>query len=119
MTVSPLKRNDPAAGAYTFFVGGVIPVDVFCSDSVWIMQVLDIQVVLPGFEPDYVKGDTDGNGAVNSTDARLALQLSVGKIAPEDLASPQSADVDGDGKISSTDARLILQYSVGKIADWP
>ena len=65
------------------------------------------------------RGDVDGDGKVTSTDARLALQYSVGKIADSDLSDPAAADADGDGKITSTDARLILQYSVGKIKDWP
>ena len=63
-------------------------------------------------------GDVDGDGAVTSTDARLTLQRSVGKIRETELAIPQAADVDGDGRITSTDARMILQYSVGKITDF-
>ena len=64
-------------------------------------------------------GDADGDGNVTSTDARLALQLSVGKIGEGDIADPDAVDADHDGKITSTDARMILQYSVGKITEWP
>lgn len=63
------------------------------------------------------RGDTNGNGRVDSTDARLTLQFAVGKISV--LAEPQAADVDGDGHVDSTDARLILQYAVQKITDFP
>ena len=70
-------------------------------------------------EPDGVRGDADGDGRITSTDARLALQLSVGKIKEADVTDPAALDVDGDGKVTSTDARLILQKSVGKIKDWP
>ncbi len=58
-------------------------------------------------------GDVDGNGKVDSTDARLVLQYAVGKV--DTLAGIDVADVNGDNKIDSTDARLILQYAVGKI----
>ncbi len=63
-------------------------------------------------------GDVDGDGAVNSTDARLVLQFAVKKIVPTAL-DLEVADVDGSGKVDSTDARLILQYSVKKITVFP
>jgi len=62
-------------------------------------------------------GDVDGDGKITSTDARLTLQLSVGKIRPEELKNAAAADVDGDGKVTSTDARLLLQVAVGKISE--
>lgn len=64
-------------------------------------------------------GDVDGDGFISSTDARLALQLSVEKIGEEDLTYPDAADPDGDGTVTSTDARLILQMAVGKITRFP
>ncbi|MBE6757878.1 MAG: hypothetical protein E7552_04940 [Ruminococcaceae bacterium] len=63
-------------------------------------------------------GDVDGNGRVDSTDARLTLQYAVQKISAEDLAL-DAADVDGSGTVDSTDARLILQYAVQKIGKFP
>ena len=66
-----------------------------------------------------VLGDADGDGEITSTDARLTLQLSVGKIGEEEVFNALLLDVDGDGKVTSTDARLILQYAVGKIGEWP
>jgi len=59
-------------------------------------------------------GDVNGDGRVDSTDARLVLQYAVGKIDAAKLAVG-AADVDGNNKVDSTDARLILQYAVGKI----
>ena len=59
-------------------------------------------------------GDVNGDGKIDSTDARLTLQFAVRKISATALDA-QLADVDGNGKIDSTDARLILQYAVGKI----
>ncbi len=63
-------------------------------------------------------GDVDGDGAINSTDARLVLQFAVKKIAPTAL-NLDVADVDGNDKVDSTDARLILQYAVKKIQEFP
>ena len=65
-----------------------------------------------------VRGDVDGNGVVDSSDARLVLQYAVGKVdaAAVNLAV---ADVDGSGTVDSTDARWILQRAVGKIAGFP
>ena len=61
-----------------------------------------------------ILGDVNGDGLVDSTDARLVLQLTVRKISASSV-KVDFADVDNNGKIDSTDARLILQYSVGKI----
>lgn len=63
-------------------------------------------------------GDVDGNGKVDSTDARLVLQYAVKKI-PGGALDLDVADVDGSGKVDSTDARLILQYAVKKINKFP
>ena len=61
--------------------------------------------------PRPIMGDVDGNGKVNSTDARVVLQAAVGKV---ELTEKQkvTADVNGDGKVDSTDARVILQKAV-------
>ena len=65
-----------------------------------------------------VLGDIDGNGVVNTTDARLALQYAVEKITLTE-AQLAAGDVDGDGVVNTTDARLILQYAVEKIDKFP
>ncbi len=59
-----------------------------------------------------VIGDTDMNAKVNSSDALVALQFSVGArdLGP---ARQLSADFSKDGKVNSTDALLILKYVVG------
>ncbi|MBE6767299.1 MAG: hypothetical protein E7549_00125 [Ruminococcaceae bacterium] len=63
-------------------------------------------------------GDVDGNGKIDSTDARLVLQYAVKKVGASAL-DVDLADVDGNGKVDSTDARLILQYAVKKINAFP
>ncbi len=57
-------------------------------------------------------GDVDNDGSVNSSDALMILQVSVGKteITDEILLY---GDVDADGIINSSDALLILQKTVG------
>lgn len=59
-----------------------------------------------------IQGDLNGDGAVNSADARAVLQYAVGnvKLTAEEL---KLADVNGDGKVDSADARIILQTAVG------
>ena len=59
-------------------------------------------------------GDVDGNGKVESADARLALRTSV-KLEPEIVAGTAAytaADVNKDGIVGSDDARTILRVSV-------
>lgn len=59
-------------------------------------------------------GDVNADSLVNTTDARLALQFSVGKIDMSEEVQ-YFADVNRDGTVDTTDARLILQHAVGKI----
>jgi hypothetical protein len=51
-----------------------------------------------------IVGDVNNDNRITAADSVLALQMSVGSIAP-DL---ESADVSGDGRISSLDALMIL-----------
>lgn len=63
-------------------------------------------------------GDVNGDGEVNTTDARLVLQYSVNKITADAL-NLSVADVNGDGTVNTSDARLILQKAVNKIPSFP
>lgn len=67
-----------------------------------------------GVTSETKQGDPTGDGKINSSDALICLQYSVGKIILTDdvLAA---ADVNKDGFVNSSDALKILQYSVGKI----
>ncbi len=66
-------------------------------------------------EPAKVCGDVNLDGAVNSVDASLILQLKAGLISS--LANESNGDVNNDGGITSVDAALILQASAGLISD--
>ena len=65
-----------------------------------------------------VIGDANGDGKVDTTDARLILQHAVGKIQLDIAILPQ-ADADGNGEVDTTDARLVLQFAVNKISKFP
>lgn len=75
----------------------------------------------PSLEPPFTLGDVDGNGNINTTDARLTLQAAVGKIQLSNISDTAelAADVNRDGRVNTTDARLILQKAVNKIEDFP
>ena len=65
-----------------------------------------------GLKKKLRQGDVNGDGKIDSSDARMALQheVGVGTLTPEQL---KRADANGDGKVDSSDARLILQKEVG------
>lgn len=57
-------------------------------------------------------GDIDGDGAVDSVDARYALRIAVGLDKCTALVK-QYADVDSDKEVSASDARILLRTAVG------
>lgn len=68
-----------------------------------------------------VYGDTDCDGAVSASDARLALRTSVGlESYAAESAEYKAANVDSADQLSASDARLILRASVGleNAKDW-
>ena len=65
----------------------------------------------------YTLGDVNQDGSINSADALLVLQFSVGNIFLNN-AQQKAADVNCNNSIDSADALKILQYSVGIITDF-
>ena len=74
-----------------------------------------MEVVLEKLPP-FIYGDTDGNGKIQTNDAKLVLQHIVRMPVTLNL---DAADVDGNGKIQTNDAKLILQYIVKIITQFP
>ena len=56
-----------------------------------------------------VLGDINRDGSIDSADAQLALQYSVGNTTLTDLGR-RAADVNEDGVIDASDSLLINQY---------
>ena len=82
---------------------------IFTADSFSIYVIVDTSTKVT-----VSLGDVDGNGKVESADARLALRASV-KLEPEIVvgtAAYTAADVNKDGIVGSDDARTILRVSV-------
>jgi hypothetical protein len=64
---------------------------------------------------DYIRGDFNGDGALNGADAALALLIASGTHTP--TAKQRAAcDVNGDGACNSADSTLILCYAA--FQDW-
>ncbi len=59
-------------------------------------------------------GDVNSDGNINSEDALLILQFSIGRITLGD-AQRGAADLDGNGTVNSSDALLALRISVGSM----
>lgn len=62
----------------------------------------------------YADGDVNGDGNVNLTDARLAMQHYNG-AALLDEAQQKRADVNKDGSVNLTDVKLVMQYYNGEM----
>jgi hypothetical protein len=64
--------------------------------------------------PTGKKGDLNGDGLINISDATLALRVAVGLLTPS-ATQKALGDVNGDGKINIQDATKILQAAIGLI----
>ena len=64
--------------------------------------------------PVIVKGDNDGNGKVETSDARLALRRAIGlEKYPEGSCEFIACDVDESSDVGTDDARFILRRAIG------
>ena len=61
------------------------------------------------------KGDIDGNGSVNASDALMVLQIAA-KLYTPTSAERAAADMDGNGGISASDALMVLQIAAHLIS---
>ena len=59
--------------------------------------------------------DINGDGKINSMDALIILNMSVGNEVNISDEAMLKTDVNGDGKVNSMDALIVLNIAVGKI----
>ena len=63
--------------------------------------------------PEFIAGDVDCSGSIDSGDARLALRMAVGlEQTLYHFGYRRLADVTGDNEVTSADARAILRIAV-------
>lgn len=62
--------------------------------------------------PQFLPGDTDGDGSVTVSDALQAMRAAIGSVTL-DADALLRADMDGDGSISAADALSILRLALG------
>ena len=63
-------------------------------------------------------GDVNGDGKINTRDAKLIMQYELGLI-DETKLDLVAADVNGDDRINTRDAKLIMQLELGLIEEFP
>ncbi len=78
--------------------------------SLLLTAALILCAALPAAAKELSPGDVNGDGRVNSTDARLALRAAA-RLDPLTDAQAAVADMNGDGKVRSDDARVILRIA--------
>ena len=71
----------------------------------------DLAIKVEG-KMEYIIGDADGNGEINSRDAVLVLRICAGQEISENV-NMKAADADGNGEINSRDAVEILRICAG------
>jgi hypothetical protein len=64
----------------------------------------------------YLKGDADGSGSIDATDALYILHTVAGNITSDQLKG--NCDVDKSGVIDATDALYVLHYVAGNITSF-
>lgn len=62
-------------------------------------------------KPDYVFGDVNGDGVVNTSDAVMVLNYYLGKTKE---INQKLADVNGDGVVNTSDAVAIINIYLNK-----
>lgn len=76
------------------------------------LRTYSLTVVREGEEQDFVLGDVNGDGLIDTVDALMILQYAAGN-GTLDKTSLLAADVNKDGVADVVDALQILQYTAG------
>ena len=87
-------------------------------DNTYIAQLFLSFTEAPEGGETGLMGDVNGDGAVDTTDAKLVMQLDLDLIEEAEL-DVAVADVNGDGAVDTTDAKLIIQLDLGLITEFP
>lgn len=106
-----IKPNILAAPRKDFHVGKNV-IEIYVEEDIRFYDTYEIEIIDSPAPPVRAQGDVNSDGKVNSTDAYMLLQHSVG----ERFLSEQEqkyADLNGDKKFNSTDALIILRIAVG------
>ncbi len=72
----------------------------------------------PAGQEETLLGDVNGDGKVDTTDAKLIMQYNLALI-DETALNLSAADVNGDGDMDTTDAKLIMQLNLELIPEFP
>ena len=104
-------------GVITAHKPGYAYIQITCATNNRVMTYC-IVYVQGDVQPEGMLGDVNGDGLVDTTDAKLVMQLDLGLVSPADL-NVEVADVNGDGLVDTTDAKLIMQLDLGLITEFP
>ncbi len=74
--------------------------------------VLDLENGIFTVEPEYILGDLNGSGRVESVDATICLDIAAKKVEPSEIQKIVG-DVSGDSYIRSNDCSLIISMAAG------
>ena len=74
-----------------------------------IASMLSMLLILISANAQTLRGDVNGDGKINSTDALLILQSATGVVNLTDNQK-KLADVNGDGKVNAVDLTLVRKY---------
>lgn len=96
-----------------FFVGKNV-LEVYVKDDINFYDTYEIEIINSAPPETRKQGDVNDDGKINSTDAYMLLQHSVGDRILS-IQEQKYADMNGDKKFNSTDALVILRISVGII----
>jgi len=69
------------------------------------------------YEEQYVMGDVNADGSVNTSDAVQILKASANMLTLNST-SALAADVNHDGNVNTSDAVVILKYAAGMITNF-
>lgn len=107
-----VAQNINLAPEKGFYETGKVTVEVWLDGYGWAYDTYEIEIVDGPKPAERQKGDINNDTKVNSSDALLVLQYSVGLQTFDDVQKFY-ADMNNDTLYNSSDALVILQKSVG------